>query len=148
MESEKICIIGLGYVGLPLAVAFGEKHKTIGFDISEERITDLKNGIDATLEVDSQQITSAENLQFTSLINDIRSCNVYIVTVPTPIDELKRPDLNPILSATELIGFVLSPQDLVIHESTVYPGLTEEECVPLLEQKSGPCFKYRFLLWI
>lgn len=136
-KNIKIAIIGLGYVGLPLAVEFGSKYQTIGFDINKDRINELCNGEDSTLEVDKVMLNNSTNLTFTNNLKDISDSNIFIVTVPTPIDKYKRPDLNPLLNATESIGQVLKKGDYVIYESTVYPGATEEECVPILEKISG-----------
>ena len=124
-EEIKIGVIGLGYVGLPLAVEFGKGIETIGFDINEGRIKELENGHDRTLEVESEVLAKATKLQYTSNINDLKNCNYYIVTVPTPIDKNKRPDLFPLLKASETVGKVLAKGDIVIYESTVYPGATE-----------------------
>ncbi len=137
LARSKICIIGLGYVGLPLAVEFGLRFPTIGFDINSKRITELRSGVDHTLEVEPELLAEAKQLSFTDQLEEIRSCNVYIVTVPTPIDEFKTPDLRPLQSASRTIGAVLQRNDVVIYESTVYPGATEEICVPILEQVSG-----------
>ncbi|NQT76760.1 MAG: Vi polysaccharide biosynthesis UDP-N-acetylglucosamine C-6 dehydrogenase TviB [Bacteroidetes bacterium] len=139
-----IAIIGLGYVGLPLAVEFGKIRKTIGFDINIGRIKELEAGHDRTLEVDDQELKSVENLRYTSKIENIANCNFYIITVPTPIDKNKRPDLTPLIKASETVGKVLSEGDIVIYESTVYPGATEEECVPVLEKFSGLEFNKGF----
>ena len=146
MNKDEIIIgvIGLGYVGLPLAVEFGKGIETIGFDINEGRIKELENGHDRTLEVESEDLAKAIKLQYTSDINDLKKCNYYIVTVPTPIDKNKRPDLTPLIKASETVGKVLSPGDIVIYESTVYPGATEEECVPVLEKHSGLAFNKDF----
>jgi UDP-N-acetyl-D-galactosamine dehydrogenase len=144
MTPSTIGIIGLGYVGLPLAVEFGKLHETIGFDINEGRVEELKNGIDRTLETSSDDIRSAKHLRVTTDIEDIRSCNFYIITVPTPIDGHNRPDLTPIQRASETIGRVLASGDIVIYESTVYPGCTEEYCVPILESISGLVFNKDF----
>ena len=133
----KLAIVGLGYVGLPLAVEFGNFFEVIGFDINTKRIQELKNGKDKTLEVEPGEIAQAKNLSFTSNPEDISSFNIYIVTVPTPIDKLKRPDLTPLIKSSEIIGKLLSPNDIVIYESTVYPGATEEVCSPILEKHSG-----------
>ena len=135
--SARIAIVGLGYVGLPLAVEFGKRHDTIGYDIHAARIEALKAGHDSTLEVDSDELASASRLSFTSQLADIATCTTYIVTVPTPIDDAKRPDLTPLIKASEALGSVLKPGDTVIYESTVYPGCTEEVCVPILERISG-----------
>lgn len=140
----KIGVIGLGYVGLPLAVEFGKIIDTIGFDINENRIKELEAGHDRTLEVDDHNLKKAVKLRYTSNIKDLGPCNYYIVTVPTPIDKNKRPDLTPLIKASETVGKVLSKGDIVIYESTVYPGATEEECVPVLEQFSGLTFNEDF----
>lgn len=136
-EENKIAIIGLGYVGLPLAVEFGKKFKVIGFDINSKRIEELNLGIDRTLESNFEEIKSAKNLSFSSDIKELTECNIYIVTVPTPIDKFNAPDLNPLLRASVMIGKSLKKNDIVIYESTVYPGCTEEDCVPILEYESG-----------
>ena len=144
--NHKIAIIGLGYVGLPLAHAFSEKYKVIGFDIAQWRINELKDGHDRTLELSDAQVKEAiaNGMEFTNVLDDIADCNIYIVTVPTPIDEHKRPDLTPLLKASESIGKVLKQGDIVIYESTVYPGATEEDCVPILEKVSGLTFNIDF----
>ncbi len=142
--KEKIAIIGQGYVGLPLAIEFGKKYPTIGFDINANRIDDLKKGIDHTNEATPEQIRIANQLNFSANINDIKESNIYIVTVPTPIDEFKTPDLNPLKSASNMLGQILKNGDTVIYESTVYPGCTEEVCVPLLEKASGLIFNTDF----
>jgi len=142
--TNKIALIGLGYVGLPLAVEFGKKFETIGFDINEVRIQELQKGIDNTLEVESAELKEATQLSYTTNQNVIRDCNIYIVTVPTPIDKFKRPDLNPLINSSEMIGTLLNSGDIVIYESTVYPGATEEVCVPILENKSGLTFNKYF----
>ncbi|WP_174865995.1 Vi polysaccharide biosynthesis UDP-N-acetylglucosamine C-6 dehydrogenase TviB [Pectobacterium polaris] len=144
LKSTKICIVGLGYVGLPLAVEFGKKYITFGFDINKNRIFELSEGNDSTLECSSEEIKSAKELKYTSNIEDIRECNVYIVTVPTPIDEYKRPDLSPLINASKCLGNVVSKGDIVIYESTVYPGATEEECIPIVEAVSGLKFNVDF----
>ncbi|WP_198552292.1 nucleotide sugar dehydrogenase [Macromonas nakdongensis] len=130
-------IIGLGYVGLPLAVEFGKHLPTVGFDINPLRIQQLRAGVDASREMDTTEITAAQQLRFTDQAADLAACNVFIVTVPTPVDDFKRPDLSPLLAATRTIAGVLKRGDLVVYESTVYPGCTEEDCVPLLERLSG-----------
>ena len=142
----KIAIIGLGYVGLPLAHAFSFKYEVIGFDVAQWRINELKNGTDRTLELSEAQVkeTIENNMQFTNILDDIADCNVYIVTVPTPIDKNKRPDLSPLFKASESIGQVLKKDDIVIYESTVYPGATEEDCVPILEKFSNLKFNKDF----
>ena len=144
MSDKKIAIIGLGYVGLPLAVEFGKKFDTIGFDINESRIQELKQGKDTTLEVDSKELKQAAQLSYTTNINDIKDCNIYIVTVPTPIDEYKNPDLTPLIKSSETVGLLLNKSDIVIYESTVYPGATEEVCVPILERQSDLTFNQDF----
>ncbi len=140
----KLCIIGLGYVGLPLAVEFGKKYETIGFDINTTRIEELRLGIDRTLEVSSEELQEAKNLSFTTSINGIKDANIYIVTVPTPIDRHKNPDLTPLIMASRTVGRVLKKGDIVIYESTVFPGCTEEVCVPELERESGLKFNKDF----
>ncbi len=144
--NYKICIIGLGYVGLPLAHAFSSKYDVVGFDILQNRVDELKKSYDRTLELNEKQIKEAlENkIKFTSKTDDIKDCNTYIVTVPTPIDKNKRPDLSPLLKASSSIGRVLKKGDIVIYESTVYPGATEEECVPVLEEYSNLKFNVDF----
>lgn len=144
MSNIKLAIIGLGYVGLPLAVAFGKKRPVVGFDINASRIIELKAGRDHTLETEPEELHSAKFLSFTDQPEELRACNVFIVTVPTPIDEHKRPDLTPLIKASETIGKVLKPGDIVIYESTVYPGATEEDCVPVLERHSGLKFNRDF----
>lgn len=144
IQNKKIAIIGLGYVGLPLAVAFGSKYSTLGFDINATRVGELSNGIDRTLESDKDKITSATLLSFSSTIEDLKSCDIFIVTVPTPINQFKAPDLEPLLKASEMIGKVLKKGAIVIYESTVYPGCTEEDCVPVLEKYSGLKFNSDF----
>lgn len=146
MKNSKICVVGLGYVGLPLAHAFSEKYKVVGFDISKWRIDELSSGHDRTLELDETQVKEAlaNGMKFTLNIDDIKDCNIYIVTVPTPIDKNKRPDLTPLIKASETIGKVLKKDDIVIYESTVYPGATEEDCVPVLEKFSGLKFNQDF----
>ncbi len=138
MKNSKICIIGLGYVGLPLAHAFSSKYEVIGLDIYPTRINELNSAYDRTLELNESQLKEAldNNIKFTCNTEDIKDCNIYIVTVPTPIDKNKRPDLSPLIKASETIGNVLKKDDIVIYESTVYPGATEEECVPILEKIS------------
>lgn len=136
-ESIHIGVIGLGYVGLPLAVEFGKKYPVTGFDIHQQRIDELVAGHDRTLETSDEELAEATNLRYTTQLNDIGSCNYFIVTVPTPIDAHKRPDLTPLIKASESVGKVLKKGDIVIYESTVYPGATEEECVPILEKFSG-----------
>ncbi len=143
-SDTRIAIVGLGYVGLPLAVEFGKKHDTVGFDINKRRVEELRSGIDRTLETKADDIRAAERLRMTTELEDIRPCNVYIVTVPTPIDEYNRPDLTPVERASETVGKVLKKGDVVVYESTVYPGCTEEFCVPILERLSGLKFNRDF----
>jgi UDP-N-acetyl-D-galactosamine dehydrogenase len=143
-ENPKIAVIGLGYVGLPLAVELSKKYPTVGFDINGLRVAALISGHDSTLEVDEAELKQATQLCYTSEIGLLKSCNIYIVTVPTPIDRHKRPDLTPLEKASETVGKVLSEGDIVIYESTVYPGATEEVCVPLLEKYSGLVFNQDF----
>lgn len=137
LEESKIAIIGLGYVGLPLAVEFGKIYNTIGYDINKNRVNELINGNDITFEVESRDINQTSKLRFSSEIDDIKNCNIFVITVPTPIDSDKKPDLLPLSNATTLIASFLKKDDIVIFESTVYPGATEEFCVPILEKKSG-----------
>lgn len=137
LRNCKIGVIGLGYVGLPLAVEFGKQFKTVGYDIKESRVAELKKGNDSTLEVSRAELRAAKHLSYSTNIKDLRTCNVFIVTVPTPIDGYKRPDLKSIEGASELIGRVLKKGDVVVYESTVYPGCTEEVAVPILERASG-----------
>lgn len=143
---SKICVIGLGYVGLPLAHAFSAKYEVVGFDISKWRIDELSSGYDRTLELNENQVNEAikNGMKFSLDINDIKDCNIYIVTVPTPIDKNKRPDLTPLIKASETVGKVLKKDDIVIYESTVYPGATEEDCVPVLEKFSNLKFNVDF----
>jgi UDP-N-acetyl-D-glucosamine/UDP-N-acetyl-D-galactosamine dehydrogenase len=144
LSDKKIAVIGLGYVGLPLAVEFGKKRSVIGFDIKAERIAELKAGRDHTLEVEAQELALAKHLTFTCDPDDLKGAQVYIVTVPTPVDKANRPDLSPLTSASATVGKVLKPGDVVIYESTVYPGATEEVCVPILERESGLKFNEDF----
>jgi len=144
MSGNKIAIIGLGYVGLPLAVEFGKKYPTIGFDINQKRIEELRKGYDRTLEVDSENLLSSTLLSFASELEEIKVANIYIVTVPTPIDKNNRPDLTPLIKASETVGKVIQKGDIVIYESTVYPGCTEDDCVPILEKFSGLKFNQDF----
>lgn len=143
-ESTSIAIIGLGYVGLPLAAEFGKQLPTVGFDINQQRIDELRRGYDRTRELESNDLQAAEHLSFASELEEIAQCTIYIVTVPTPIDDHKNPDLRPLLAASASVGKVLKPGDLVIYESTVYPGCTEDDCVPILEQHSGLSFNQDF----
>ena len=145
-KNPRICIIGLGYVGLPLAVEFGKSYQTIGFEINIERVEELQKGIDATLEVDAELLQQAKKLSYTYNIEDIKRSDVYIVTVPTPIDKHKNPDLTPLIKASELLGKVLKPNNIVIYESTVYPGVTEDICAPILSKVSGLILNKDFYL--
>jgi UDP-N-acetyl-D-galactosamine dehydrogenase len=142
--NPSIAIIGLGYVGFPLAVEFGKLYPTLGFDIDSTRISELNRGYDRTQEVSDAQLKASAQLKFSSELNDLSGCNTFIVTVPTPIDHFKKPDLGPLLKASEMIGSVLKKGDVVIYESTVYPGCTEEDCVPVLEKRSGLKFNEDF----
>lgn len=144
MQEIKIAIIGLGYVGLPLAVEFGKILSTVGFDINEARIIELKGGNDHTLETSSEELKKATYLSFTNQLDQLKSCNVFIIGVPTPVDKNNRPDLTPLLKASETVGKALKKDDIVIYESTVYPGATEEDCVPVLEKQSGLTFNKDF----
>jgi len=144
MKIKKICLIGLGYVGLPLAVEFGKNRQVIGFDVNQKRINELKKGVDLTLEISKKELNDALHLNFTTHLNDIKDCEIYIVTVPTPIDEHNKPNLLPLKKSCETIGKVLKKGDIVIYESTVYPGATEEVCVPILEKKSNLKFNQDF----
>ncbi len=144
LQSARIAVIGLGYVGLPLAVEFGRKRPVLGFDINSARVAELRSGADSTLEVSVDDLAAASNLKFSSDPTDLKGSNVFIVTVPTPIDSANRPDLTPLKSASETIGRCLSKGSVVIFESTVYPGCTEEYCVPILERISGLCFNVDF----
>ena len=145
MKNIKICVVGLGYVGLPLAVAFAEKFKVIGFDVNSNRAEELDNGHDKTLEINDKELKSVKkNIVYSSDIAEAKDCNIYIVTVPTPIDRANRPDLSPLIKSSNSIGTVLEKGDIVIYESTVYPGVTEEICVPELEHSSGLIFNKDF----
>jgi UDP-N-acetyl-D-galactosamine dehydrogenase len=144
MKNKKIALIGLGYVGLPLAVEFGKKREVIGFDINKDRIAQLKKGIDSTLEIIKRELKSAFYLSFTTNADDLKDCSIFIITVPTPIDKHKRPDLTFLESSSVTVGSVIKKGDIVIYESTVYPGATEEVCVPILEQQSGLIFNKDF----
>ena len=145
-DNVKIAVVGLGYVGLPLAVEFGKKYITIGYDINNIRISELKKGNDSTLEIDNRELISSKNLTFTNKISNLKDCNVYIITVPTPVDKHNTPDLNPLLQATKDIASIIATGDIVIYESTVYPGATEEECVPIIEKVSGLKFNKEFFV--
>jgi UDP-N-acetyl-D-galactosamine dehydrogenase len=144
IHSTALAVIGLGYVGLPLAVEFSRKIPCVGFDLKEQRIAALRRGIDTTREVSSEELAGAKQLRFTSLLEDLRECNVFIIAVPTPIDDSKRPDLRPLEGASYTVAQVLKPGDVVIYESTVYPGATEEVCIPILEKASGLVYNQDF----
>ncbi|WP_254561381.1 nucleotide sugar dehydrogenase [Dyadobacter diqingensis] len=144
IAASKIAIIGLGYVGLPLAVEFSRKYSVLGFDINKERIAELKRGYDRTQEISSEDLQRVQDLQFSDELSALATCNIFIVTVPTPIDNYKKPDLVPLLKASQTVGKVLKKGDIVIYESTVYPGCTEEDCVPVLEKESGLKFNTDF----
>lgn len=144
LAELKIAIIGLGYVGLPLAVEFGKKVPVVGFDIHQKRIDELKSGQDHTLEVSKEELAQASQLSYSANLEDLKNCNFFIVTVPTPIDEFKQPDLSPLVKASNSIGQVLKAGDVVVYESTVYPGATEETCIPVLEKVSGLRFNQDF----
>ncbi|MFV0370631.1 MAG: nucleotide sugar dehydrogenase, partial [Azonexus sp.] len=143
-NNQKIAVIGLGYVGLPLAVEFGKHRPTLGFDINQTRIRELEGGHDGTLEVTSEDLLEAKQLAYSADPEKLRECGIFIVTVPTPIDSANRPDLTPLVKASETVGKALRPGALVIYESTVYPGCTEEVCVPVLEKCSGLKFNRDF----
>ena len=144
INNLKIAVIGLGYVGLPLAVEFGKHRPVLGFDINAERIAALRKGNDHTLEVSNEELAQSPQLNFSSDINELVECNFFIVTVPTPIDDYKQPDLTPLIKASEAIGSLLKKDDIVVYESTVYPGATEEVCIPVLEKVSGLVFNQDF----
>ena len=147
MNNPKIALIGLGYVGLPLAAAFASKYHVIGFDINTKRIDELNSGFDATNELSNEQLKAVvgTSLKLTTTVADIAQCNTFIVTVPTPVTSSKSPDLTPVVKATESVAVVLKKGDTVVYESTVYPGVTEEICVPILEEKTGLKFIVIFL---
>ncbi len=144
IAETKLAVIGLGYVGLPLAVEFGKKMDVLGFDINQHRVDELKSGRDGTLEVSEAELAEANRLSYSSNVDDLVSANVYIVTVPTPIDKNKNPDLTPLINASRMLGKVVRKGDVVIYESTVYPGATEEDCIPLIEEVSGLAFNKDF----
>jgi UDP-N-acetyl-D-galactosamine dehydrogenase len=143
-KDAVIGVIGLGYVGLPLAVEFGKKFQTVGFDINDARVDELRGGSDSTLECTPEELASSNQLTFSTTLDDLHACNVYVVTVPTPVDSANRPDLTPLLKASVTIGKVISKGDVVIYESTVYPGATEEDCIPVVEKESGLIFNKDF----
>ncbi|WP_172564919.1 Vi polysaccharide biosynthesis UDP-N-acetylglucosamine C-6 dehydrogenase TviB [Vibrio navarrensis] len=144
LENAKVGIVGLGYVGLPLAVEFGKKRSTIGFDINQARINELSTGRDSTLECSDSELAEATQLVYTTSLEELKTCNVFIVTVPTPIDEHKQPDLTPLIKASETLGKVIKQGDVIIYESTVYPGATEDDCIPVVERVSGLKFNQDF----
>jgi UDP-N-acetyl-D-galactosamine dehydrogenase len=144
LEQTRIAIIGLGYVGLPLAVEFGKHYPTVGFDINSQRINELRDGVDNTLEVEPEALKASPQLSFTNQLADISECNCYIVTVPTPVDKHRQPDLSPLKAASKTVASVISKGDTVIYESTVYPGATEEDCIPIIERESGLKFNQDF----
>jgi UDP-N-acetyl-D-galactosamine dehydrogenase len=144
LEKTSIGVIGLGYVGLPLAVEFGKKYQTLGFDINQVRVKELLAGHDSMLEVSDEELKDAPFMSYSYAVDDLKNCNVYIVTVPTPIDEHKQPDLSPLVKASAMLGKVINKGDIIIYESTVYPGATEEECLPEVERTSGLTFNKDF----
>ncbi len=144
MTNKKIALIGLGYVGLPLAVEFGKRFEVVGFDINQSRINDLNDGIDSTLEITSEEFKDAIYLSFSTNLDDLSDCEIFIITVPTPIDKKKKPDFTPLEKSSQAVGSILKKGDIVIYESTVYPGATEEVCVPILEEQSGLVFNKDF----
>ncbi|MDK1289573.1 Vi polysaccharide biosynthesis UDP-N-acetylglucosamine C-6 dehydrogenase TviB [Pseudoalteromonas umbrosa] len=144
LNDTKVGVIGLGYVGLPLAVEFGKEYQTLGFDINQNRVAELLSGHDSTLEVSDEELSQSPQLSFSYTVDDLKSCNVYIVTVPTPIDKHNQPDLTPLIKASEMLGKVVNEGDIIIYESTVYPGATEEDCIPVVEQVSGLKFNKDF----
>ena len=147
LNNTRIGVIGLGYVGLPLAVEFGRHFPTVGFDINEKRIGELEAGEDHTLEVSAEELKLANKLSYTAKLEALRECNTFIVTVPTPVDKHNRPDLTPLIKASETLGKVIKKNDVVIYESTVYPGATEEDCIPVIESISG-LTSVRLKLWL
>lgn len=144
LHQKKIAVVGLGYVGLPLAVEFGKQRDVLGFDVNERRIAELRSGVDVTLEVNKEELLRASRLEFSSKRDDLAGCDIFIVTVPTPIDRANRPDLSPLIKASEAVGKYLRKGSLIIYESTVFPGCTEEVCVPILEKESGLVFNKDF----
>jgi len=144
LNDVKLAVIGLGYVGLPLAVEFGKKYQTLGFDINQARVEELKKGHDSTLEVSAEELAATTDLSYSCQVDDLKTANIYIVTVPTPIDQHKQPDLTPLIKASEMLGKVVSKGDIIIYESTVYPGATEEACIPVVEQVSGLVYNQDF----
>ncbi len=146
LESYQIAVVGLGYVGLPLAVEFGKYYQTVGFDLKEKRVTELQHGFDRTHEVSPEELRQATYLTYTNLVENLKSCQVYIVAVPTPLDSHKHPDFSLLEHASTIVGQLLKQNDIVIYESTVYPGATEEICVPILEQQSKLIFNQEFFV--
>ena len=145
----KISIVGLGYVGLPLAVEFAKKFKVTGYDVNHSRVRELNKGRDSTLEVSEKKLLDVkDNLKYSNKIEETEDCNIYIVTVPSPIDETNQPNLKPLIEASKAVGTVLSRNDIVIFESTVYPGVTEDVCIPILERSSCLKFTKNFFLWV
>jgi len=144
IKNTRIGVLGLGYVGLPLAVEFGKKIPTVGLDINQARVDELKSGKDSSLEVEPEELTTAKFLEYTADPEGLRDCNVYIITVPTPIDQHKQPDLSPLVGASRMLGKLLNKDDVAVFESTVYPGATEEVCVPVMEEISGQRFNEDF----
>ena len=144
LSKVKVAIIGLGYVGLPLAVEFGKKYPTLGFDVNTKRVAELQQGHDFTLEVSAEELADSAYISYSCDIDDLKSSNIYIVTVPTPIDEHKQPDLTPLVKASQMLAKVISKGDIVIYESTVYPGATQEVCIPEIEKNSGLVFNKDF----
>lgn len=144
LNQAKIAVIGLGYVGLPLAVEFGKKRAVVGFDINPARVAELQSGRDGTLEVSPTELKTADHLSYSCAVDDLRTCEIFIVTVPTPVDKANRPDMTPLIKASETVGMVMPRNAIVIYESTVYPGATEEVCVPVLERASGRTFNIDF----
>ena len=145
-HSSKVAVIGLGYVGLPLAVEFGKKRPVLGFDINEERVAQLRLGVDVTKETDAGELKQASQLEFSTELDDLKECGVFIITVPTPVDAHHKPDLRPLISVSRMLGGVIKPQSLLIYESTTYPGCTEEDCVPVVEGASGLKFNEGFFV--
>jgi len=143
-QDTRLAVVGLGYVGLPLAVAFGRHMSVLGYDINAARVNELRRGVDRTLEVPAEELAEASQLRYSDQLEDLRECNVFIITVPTPIDSARRPDFDPLLKSSQAIGSILKKGDIVIYESTVYPGVTEEVCVPVLERASGLKFNEDF----
>ena len=144
LSTARLAVVGLGYVGLPLAVEFGKHRPVLGFDINPARVAELQGGHDHTLECSPEQLKAARHLHYSHQATDLKDCQVFIVTVPTPVDGANRPDLTPLVKASQTVGAVLKPGDVVIYESTVYPGATEEDCVPVLEKHSGLKFNVDF----